>query len=71
MYCSFCHDTGTLKTRDFDGFVIVPCPVCADQYALYRRKLAREFGTDAERRRIRTWISANSVPMLPPRRPGA
>jgi hypothetical protein len=71
MTCPSCRDTGTLKLADFDGPSIVPCPVCADQYALYRRKLAREFGTDAERRRIRTWISANSVPMLPPRRPGA
>jgi hypothetical protein len=66
MTCPSCRDTGTLKLADFDGPSIVPCPVCADQYALYRRKLAREFGTDASRAGIAA--EARRHPMTPPRR---
>jgi hypothetical protein len=62
--CKACEDTGYIRVYDFDGSHAEPCPYCLIQL---RAAMARVFGTDAERRRIRTWASSNSVPMRAPR----
>jgi hypothetical protein len=67
--CRFCEDTGHIRVYDFDGSHAEPCPFCLThaEHEAKRAALARSFGTDAERRRIRTWATSNSVPMRAPR----
>lgn len=54
MACPMCKGRGTVWDWDFDlSKTIRPCPVCdpvAKQREAARAALAREFGTDAQRR---------------------
>jgi hypothetical protein len=54
--CRFCGDTGHIRVYDFDGSHAEPCPFCLtqDEHAAKRAALAREFGTDRQRRQART-----------------
>lgn len=60
--CVICRGRRTVTVCDFDGATVEPCPACTakDPHERARAALAREFGSDRQRRERR-------LPMRAPR----